>query len=118
MTAEKPVTAALIIIGNEILSGRTKDANLPHLAEVLNSVGVRLLEARVIADIEREIIDTVNTPPLESDRAPSYQQRQEARERGSPARRMSLSVPRLSLTEEGGRCCRSLDRQSPPYVPA
>jgi molybdenum cofactor synthesis domain-containing protein len=61
MTAEKPVTAALIIIGNEILSGRTKDANLPHLAEVLNSVGVRLLEARVIADIEREIIDTVNT---------------------------------------------------------
>ena len=54
------VTAALIIIGNEILSGRTHDANLPHIAEELNRVGVRLREARVIADIEEEIIAAVN----------------------------------------------------------
>lgn len=60
MSSEPIVSAALIIIGNEILSGRTKDANLPHLAEVLNNVGVRLQEARVIADIEDEIIATVN----------------------------------------------------------
>jgi molybdenum cofactor synthesis domain-containing protein len=60
MTAEKTVTAALIIIGNEILSGRTKDANLPHIAEVLNNVGVRLMEVRVIADIEDEIVAALN----------------------------------------------------------
>jgi molybdenum cofactor synthesis domain-containing protein len=54
------VTAALLIIGNEILSGRTKDANLPFLAEKLNGIGVRLREARVVPDIEAEIIDAVN----------------------------------------------------------
>ena len=51
-----PVTAALMIIGNEILSGRTKDANLPFLAEALNKVGIRLMEARVVPDIEADII--------------------------------------------------------------
>lgn len=60
MGEEKIVSAALIIIGNEILSGRTKDANLPHIAQTLNEVGVRLLEARVIPDIEEEIISAVN----------------------------------------------------------
>ena len=60
MATTSAVTAALIIIGNEILSGRTKDANLPHLATELNSVGVRLAEVRVIPDIEAEIIATVN----------------------------------------------------------
>lgn len=52
--------ACLIIIGNEILSGRTQDKNLAYLAEKLNAVGVRLMEARVIPDIEQFIIDTVN----------------------------------------------------------
>ena len=56
----RPVTACLIIIGNEILSGRTKDANLAHLAERLNSWGVRLTEARVIPDIEATIVEVVN----------------------------------------------------------
>ena len=60
MSEEKTVRAALIIIGNEILSGRTQDANLQHLAKELNSVGVRLSEARVIADDEAMIIGTVN----------------------------------------------------------
>lgn len=60
MAQADTVTAALLIIGNEILSGRTKDANLPHIAEVLNSVGVRLKEARVVPDIEDEIIAAVN----------------------------------------------------------
>jgi molybdenum cofactor synthesis domain-containing protein len=54
------VSAALLIIGNEILSGRTKDANLAVIAEELNKVGVRLLEARVVPDSEAEIIDAVN----------------------------------------------------------
>ncbi len=55
------VTAALLIIGNEILSGRTKDANLPFLAERLGALGVRLAEARVVADVEAEIVAAVNT---------------------------------------------------------
>lgn len=53
-------TAALIIIGNEILSGKTRDANLQFLAEELGKLGIRLIEARVIPDIEATIIATVN----------------------------------------------------------
>ena len=56
----KTVTACLIIIGNEILSGRTVDANLPFLAKKLGDIGIRLSEARVVADDEAEIIDAVN----------------------------------------------------------
>ena len=58
--ASKVVTACMVIIGNEILSGRTQDTNLSHLAKVLNEVGVRLTEARVIPDVEDVIVDTVN----------------------------------------------------------
>ena len=58
-SAELP-TACLIIIGNEILSGKTQDANLQFLAEELGKLGVQLAEARVIADIEAMIIETVN----------------------------------------------------------
>ena len=64
MTQQTPVadvTAALLIIGNEILSGRTKDANLPFLAEKLNGIGVRLREARVVPDIEAEIIEAAHS---------------------------------------------------------
>jgi molybdenum cofactor synthesis domain-containing protein len=56
----RTVTAAVLIIGNEILSGRTKDANLPWLAERLNQIGIRVLEARVIADLPDAIISGVN----------------------------------------------------------
>ena len=52
--------AALIIIGNEILSGRTQDKNLSYLANWLNEVGIQLSEVRVIRDEEKVIIDTVN----------------------------------------------------------
>lgn len=55
------VTAALLIIGNEILSGRTQDKNLSHIALKLNDVGVRLAEVRVVPDIEAKIVDAVNT---------------------------------------------------------
>ncbi len=54
------MTAAVLIIGNEILSGRTRDLNLPFLGKRLAELGVRLLEARVIPDVEQVIIDTVN----------------------------------------------------------
>ncbi|MBP2227996.1 molybdenum cofactor synthesis domain-containing protein [Azospirillum agricola] len=53
-------TAAVLVIGNEILSGRTKDANLGHIAEALSGIGVRLREARVVADVEEEIVAAVN----------------------------------------------------------
>ncbi len=56
----KIVTACVLIIGNEILSGRTQDANLAFLAQGLNEVGIRLREARVIPDDAQTIIDTVN----------------------------------------------------------
>ena len=54
------VTACLIIIGNEILSGRTRDANLQFLGENLNALGIRLMEGRVIPDVEATIIANVN----------------------------------------------------------
>jgi molybdenum cofactor synthesis domain-containing protein len=52
-------TAAVLIIGNEILSGRTQDVNLNHIAVRLTALGIRLLEARVAPDIEAEIVDAV-----------------------------------------------------------
>jgi len=54
------IRAALMIIGNEILSGRTQDVNLSHLATKMNEIGVQLAEARVVPDIESEIIECVN----------------------------------------------------------
>ena len=52
--------AALIIIGNEILSGRTQDKNLSYLANWLNEIGIQLSEVRVIRDEEEIIVDAVN----------------------------------------------------------
>ena len=52
--------AAIIIIGNEILSGRTVDQNLPFLAKALCEIGITLQEARTIADDEQSIINTIN----------------------------------------------------------
>ncbi len=54
------VTATLIIIGNEVLSGRTRDANLQFIAGRLVELGIRLAEARVIADSEDAIVAAVN----------------------------------------------------------
>ena len=54
------VTAAILIIGNEILSGRTQDTNTSTLATWLNSIGVIVREVRVIPDIEKTIVDTLN----------------------------------------------------------
>jgi len=60
-TEPATVTACMIIIGNEILSGRTKDKNLGFVAERMSEWGIRLMEARVIPDIEATIVETVNT---------------------------------------------------------
>jgi len=60
MTKNTKVNAAILIIGNEILSGRTQDTNTGTIALWLNSIGVKVNEVRVIPDIEDIIIDTVN----------------------------------------------------------
>ena len=60
MTKNTKVNAAILIIGNEILSGRTQDTNTSTLATWLNSIGVKVNEVRVIPDVEKIIIDTLN----------------------------------------------------------
>ncbi len=54
------ITACVLIIGNEILSGRTQDTNLNHLAKTLGAWGIQVTEARTIPDIPETIITTVN----------------------------------------------------------
>ncbi|MCJ8191884.1 competence/damage-inducible protein A [Sphingomicrobium aestuariivivum] len=53
-------TAALVIIGDEILSGRTQDKNVAQIAQWLNVQGIRLAEARIVADVEEAIVEAVN----------------------------------------------------------
>lgn len=60
MRQEHVVTACVVIIGNEILSGRTREANLAYLATALNAQGVQVREARVIPDIAPTIVAVVN----------------------------------------------------------
>tara|TARA_A100000164_G_scaffold175764_1_gene156099 strand:+ start:37 stop:786 length:750 start_codon:yes stop_codon:yes gene_type:complete len=60
MTKKTKVNAAILIIGNEILSGRTQDTNTSTLATWLNSIGVKVEEVRVIPDIEKIIVETLN----------------------------------------------------------
>jgi molybdenum cofactor synthesis domain-containing protein len=54
------VTAALIVIGEEILSGRTRDENISHIARYLTDIGIALQEVRVVRDVEAEIVAAVN----------------------------------------------------------
>lgn len=54
------VTAGLLVIGDEILSGRTKDKNIGYIAEYLTNIGVDLREVRVVPDLEDEIIGALN----------------------------------------------------------
>src|SRR2546423_11355245 len=54
------VTAALLVIGDEILSGRTKDKNIGHIADHLTAIGIQMKEVRVVADEEPEIVDALN----------------------------------------------------------
>jgi molybdenum cofactor synthesis domain-containing protein len=56
----KTVTACIVVIGNEILSGRTRDSNIQYLATELGQLGVQVMECRVIPDIEATIVATVN----------------------------------------------------------
>lgn len=59
-TKSERVTAAVMIIGDEILSGRTQDTNLRDIARYLGTFGVDLAEARVVADVQAEIVAALN----------------------------------------------------------
>ena len=54
------ITAAVLVIGDEILSGRTKDKNIGWIADHCTAIGIQLREVRIVADIEAEIVDAVN----------------------------------------------------------
>ena len=60
MSGSTTVTAAVLVIGDEILSGRTKDRNIGYIAEYLARIGVDVREARVVPDVEGEIVAAVN----------------------------------------------------------
>tara|TARA_Y100001970_G_C14175237_1_gene826583 strand:- start:279 stop:1028 length:750 start_codon:yes stop_codon:yes gene_type:complete len=60
MENKKEIFAGIIVIGNEILSGRTQDTNTTTLSIWLNSLGIKVQEVRVIPDVEKIIVDTVN----------------------------------------------------------
>ena len=59
-TGEEIVTAALLVIGDEILSGRTKDKNIGYIAEYLTAIGIDLKEVRIVPDEEDEIVAALN----------------------------------------------------------
>ena len=67
MTKNTKVNAAILIIGNEILSGRTQDTNTSTLATWLNSLGVKVNEVRTIPDEEDKIVTTLNILRKEND---------------------------------------------------
>ena len=60
MTNKKEIIAGIIIIGNEILSGRTQDINTKTISLWLNTIGIKVTEVTIIPDVEKTIIDTVN----------------------------------------------------------
>ena len=95
------VTAALLVIGDEILSGRTKDKNIGYIAEYLTNIGIDLREVRVVPDEEGEIVAAVNalrsrhptsSPPAASAR-PTTTSRRMRSPRPSASRSASTSAP-------------------------
>src|SRR5512133_3734295 len=60
MADEPAVTAAILVIGDEILSGRTKDKNIGYIADYLGEIGIDLREVRIVPDVEDDIVEAVN----------------------------------------------------------
>ena len=65
MQSDNP-TAAILVIGDEILSGRTREGNAHHLAQVLTATGIDLQEIRVVADDTDRIVDAIRALELET----------------------------------------------------
>ncbi len=60
VSPDEVITAGLIIIGDEILSGRTKDRNIGYIAEYLTAIGIDLTEVRIVPDVETRIVEAIN----------------------------------------------------------
>src|SRR5471032_73394 len=60
MSQSERVTAAVLVIGDEILSGRTQDTNTAYIAKFLGALGIDLAEARVVPDVRQEIVSALN----------------------------------------------------------
>jgi molybdenum cofactor synthesis domain-containing protein len=60
MAEDAGVTAAILVIGDEILSGRTKDKNIGYIADYLAQIGIDLREVRIVPDVEDDIVDGLN----------------------------------------------------------
>ena len=60
MSDERIWTAAVLVIGDEILSGRTQDKNVSQIATWLDVQGIRLREVRIVPDVEEEIVEALN----------------------------------------------------------
>ena len=60
LTTDGPLTACVLVIGNEILSGKTQDTNLQFLGNELSKLGIQLEEARVVQDEETAIVTAIN----------------------------------------------------------
>jgi molybdenum cofactor synthesis domain-containing protein len=60
MAGETSITAAVLVIGDEILSGRTKDKNIGYIADYLAQIGIDLREVRIVPDVEDDIVDGLN----------------------------------------------------------
>ena len=110
---DRVVTAAVVIIGNEILSGRTTDANLPFLARQLDAIGIRLKEVRVVADEAQAIADAVNQLRVRFDHVlttggigPTHDDITSAR---SPA---PWACPSPAIPRPSGACAPTIRRRS------
>src|SRR4051795_6747444 len=57
---ETTITAAILVIGDEILSGRTKDKNIGYIADYMTNIGIDLREVRIVPDVMEEIVDALN----------------------------------------------------------
>lgn len=60
MSPTKTITASILVIGDEILSGRTKDKNIGYIADYMTNLGIDLREVRVVADVQDDIVDALN----------------------------------------------------------
>ncbi|MBV9064816.1 MAG: competence/damage-inducible protein A, partial [Methylobacteriaceae bacterium] len=60
MAEEAAVTAAVLVIGDEILSGRTKDKNIGYIADYLGQIGIDLREVRIVPDVDDDIVAALN----------------------------------------------------------
>ena len=118
MASSERVTAAVLIIGDEILSGRTQDTNLNVIARYLATYGVDLAEARVVPDIEDEIVAALNALRAALRLCDHHRRhrpdprRHHRRLRGRGVRRAALRAPRDHRHDDGALAGRA-ERRAP-----